>query len=578
MTVHAIRFLIGALLLLAAIGGVSRSADTQPAPGGKGTVQSVVAPTNALLKTLRTADFPGGIVRRGVSALGDAPDLTFVPSKDACPQSGGGGDVGSCVPASGGGSWQAVTAAAGEDARQFGAKGDGVSDDGPAIAACATAVPRCLLQGINSFSTTLEAPVAVGASNVTLANTSHVAIGGVIYIPGAGVSGSLYLGSVMGISGMTVKIVPKIGAGVSAGVSVTGKSPIAYRVAATLALPEGSDLEGTGFTSGKMPIGATIVCDLAVTPCIKKGALTILTSNFPRNSVTLRDIVQTCQPGAIPANSIGIEEDQEQEPSIQYVYATRNDFCFYLKSTNSTASGSGLQFHGDHLWTGDCQTSHFVVDGWPVAVLHDLKLGFGSPDAVGSNSFFRITGGPKSNPNAGPSTVDATQIMAFGPHPATQTFVEFVNCPNCASGDGSIFRFDGGHIESTCHILTTDGTVTKLVDFSFTNFIVFGVPNPSDNCRTRNANFFNVDPATRPFTWIIADNHLGTSGTLAPSQPIEGLVMANNVFGADAQWDITGAAGSSVSCGRNQREFASQKKAVGHLRLHGGSFTGAPGC
>ena len=54
--------------------------------------------------------------------------------------------------------------------------------------------------------------------------------------------------------------------------------------------------------------------------------------------------------------------------------------------------------------------------------------------------------------------------------------------------------------------------------------------------------------------------------------------MANNVLGADAQWDITAAAGSSVSCGRNQREFASQKLAKGHLHVHGGPFAAAPGC
>ena len=38
--------------------------------------------------------------------------------------------------------------------------------------------------------------------------------------------------------------------------------------------------------------------------------------------------------------------------------------------------------------------------------------------------------------------------------------------------------------------------------------------------------------------------------------------MTDNVLGADAQWDIIGASGSSVSCGRNQREFASLKTAV----------------
>ena len=577
MSTHVIRFPTTLLLCTAALIALPRGADTQPAPNA--AVQSFIAPTNALLKTLGTADFSSGIVRRGVNAPGDAPDLTFVPSSAACPQNGGAGDVGSCVPAAGGGSWRAVMAADGEDARQFGAKGDGTTDDGPAIAACAMAAPKCLLQGINSFNTTLAAPAAAGASSITLADASHVAIGGVIYIPGAGASGILYLGSVTGISGTAVNIVPKIATAVGGGDSVTGKSPIPYRLAETLNLPEGSDLEGIGFTSGEMPVGATIVCDLAVTPCIRKGALTTPAANLPRNSATIRDIVQTRAAGTIPANSIGIEEDQEQEPSIEYVYATRNDFCYYLKLTNPTTSGSGLQFHGDHLWTGDCHISHFVVDGWPVVILHDLKLGYGSPDAVDSTSFFRITGGPKKNPDAGPSTIDVTQVMAFGPIPAAQSFVEFVNCPNCASGDGNIFRFDGGHIETTCHVLTTDNTIAKLMDFSFMNFVVFGEPNASKNCRNGNTNFFNVDPATRPYTWIITGNHLGISGTLAPKEPIEGMVIANNVFGSDAQWDIIGASGSSVSCGRNPRELASLKIAVGHLRVHGGPFAGgAPGC
>jgi hypothetical protein len=572
------RVLIMLSLPLAALTSRAGSAVSQPAPMPAGAVQSVTVSTNALLETLGVANFPGGIVRRGVTALGDAPDLTFVPDDATCPQNGGAGDVGSCVPAAGGGSWRVIPPSGGEDAREFGVAGNGVTDDAPAIAACAIGAAKCLLQGINSFSTTLASQAAAGSSSVVLTHVANLAIGGVIYIPDAGAGGALYLGSITGVAGTAISVVPKIGTAVSAGASVTGKSPVSYRVAKTLALPDGSDLEGTGFTAGDRPIGATIVCDLAVTPCIQKGALTTATNPGPRNSVTLRDIIQTRQSGPIPTNSIGIEEDQEQEPSIEYVYATRNDFCFYLKSTNPTARGSGFQFHGDHLWTGDCKISHFVVDGWPVVILHDLKLGYGSPDAMGSTSFFRITGGPKSHPDAGPSTLDVTQVMAFGPTPAVQTFVEFVNCPNCASTNGSIFRFDGGHVEATCHIITTDRTITNLVDFFFTNFVVFGEPNESVNCRTGSTNFFNVDPATRPFTWIITGNHLGTSGTLRPIQPIQGLVIANNVLGADAQWDITGATGSSVSCGNNLRELADQKLAVGHLRLHGGSYGAASDC
>ena len=182
MSAHVIHFPTTLLLCTVALIALPRGADTQPAPNA--AVQSLIAPTNALLKTSGIADFSSGIVRRGVNAPGDAPDLTFVPSSAACPQNGGAGDVGSCVPAVGGGSWRAVMAADGEDARQFGAKGDGTTDDGPAIAACAMAAPKCLLQGINSFNTALAAPAAAGASSIRLADVSRVAMGGVIYIPG----------------------------------------------------------------------------------------------------------------------------------------------------------------------------------------------------------------------------------------------------------------------------------------------------------------------------------------------------------------------------------------------------------
>lgn len=232
----SMRVFLALSLLLTALIVSPHHADTQPAlPAG--VVQNVVAPTTAVLETLGVTNFSGGIVRRGVNELGDAPDLTFVPSKDTCPQNGGAGDVGSCVPAAGGGSWHAVIPAGGEDARQFGAKGDGVTDDGPAIVACATSAPRCLLPGISSFNTTLAAPAPPGALSVMLASASHVALGGVIYIPGAGTAGVLYLGTITGITGTTAKVVPKIGTAVAAGVSATGKSPISYRVAATLNCP-----------------------------------------------------------------------------------------------------------------------------------------------------------------------------------------------------------------------------------------------------------------------------------------------------------------------------------------------------
>jgi hypothetical protein len=527
-------------------------------------------PDNKALTTKSAVDYPEGIWRDDYCAGCGAPPLFYRAGATTC--SPASGDGGSQVPSTDGKCWLAVFPAAGADVREFGAKGDGKTDDEPAIAACAAAASRCLLDGIRSFTTTLKSSAAAGALRVRVAGAQSVAPHGAIYIQGAGPNAGTYIGSVTNVSGAMVGVLPRLSTAVSAGAAARGKMPIRYRLAETLKLPEGSDLEGVGFTPGWQPIGATLVCDLAVTPCIDKGALVALSSNDPRNSAMLKGVIQSRAQGTIPPRSIGILEDEEQEALIENVYATEDDTC--LEYLSNSPVGSGVQAHADHIWTGNCPTTHVEINGWPVVVMHDLKLASGTGPEQTSKQYFLVTGGPVGgNVDAGPSTVSVDQFEIFGAL-NTQTFVNFAHCPNCqpindvsAHSGAGIFAFTNGHAENICHVITTDRTITDLQDFEFTHATVFGPGNPG-RC-TAAPNFFEVDPATLVDSWNISDNMIVMNGILAPTPAILSLHLGNNDLRQSA-WRIIGAPGSKVSAGNNTTETIAG--ATGSFYLQGGPF------
>ncbi len=158
-------------------------------------------------------------------------------------------------------------------------------------------------------------------------------------------------------------------------------------------------------------------------------------------------------------------------------------------------------------------------------------------------------------------TVD--QFDAFGPR--VQNFVNYANCPNCAPIRGlightgaNLFEFTHGHVETICHILTTDSTITDLYDFEFTHSSAFGY---SGACAS--PNFFNVNPATNVDGWNISDDLFLLPGTLTTNRAILGMRLTNNDF-RNTQWTITGAPGSRVSVAGNLVEF--------YNRINGGFY------
>jgi hypothetical protein len=134
-------------------GGIALNQIATIAPGtvlcnnGASTVSPSACPnptitvaTNTALAAIATSSY-SSVIRLGFAAAGDAPPLVFVSQSGTCSSNSMVNDGGSCVDAAGGNSWKASSTSNGFNVRQFGATGDGATDDAAAIkAAVAVAI------------------------------------------------------------------------------------------------------------------------------------------------------------------------------------------------------------------------------------------------------------------------------------------------------------------------------------------------------------------------------------------------------------------------------------------------------
>ncbi|MEI1276590.1 glycosyl hydrolase family 28-related protein [Klebsiella pneumoniae] len=110
-------------------------------------------PTNAALQAVATTT-TSTITRLGFYAAGDAPPLTYTASASACSLSSGNGDNGSQVKSADSKCWLANFPSGPEDVREWGAKGDGSTDNTTAMnAAHATGAVILYPAGTWNFTT-----------------------------------------------------------------------------------------------------------------------------------------------------------------------------------------------------------------------------------------------------------------------------------------------------------------------------------------------------------------------------------------------------------------------------------------
>jgi hypothetical protein len=291
-----------------------------------------------------------------------------------------------------------------------------------------------------------------------------------------------------------------------------------------LTIPDGVRMHGLGFQPGNPPTGATILCDLHVTPCVSL-------SNGSNGTAEMDGIVVSRALGAISPGVIGVLTHQAYNPELYDVFAYRHAIGFDFEMCGAY----GLGGIGDRLFTGAITDAHFVFDGIAEFRLTNSRAGMNGLGDFNATSYVRIEG-PSCGTyiaGSGPNTLYFSNDQFNQGSNVVDYWLQFINL---VSGPAQTveYYFDGIHVEGV-------GRASISSDASWTALTHVEINNLTENDR---APVFALSTATTLQRFHINNAVWPGSLTLAPTNAIAQLDVSNTYLGAVS---LTGAAGSSAS-------------------------------
>lgn len=289
---------------------------------------------------------------------------------------------------------------------------------------------------------------------------------------------------------------------------------VVCRTSVTIVISGASTLEGTGFAAGNPASGSTILCDAAVSPCVRIG------NQQQPFGASLRRMIVRRAGGQPTADKIGVLVDGDYNPIMTDVAALNHGQGFVFRITGP--AGLGGQFA--RLYSGQISDAHIVQDGWPELRISHSRFGMSGGGDYGANTYVRIQGGI-SGSAAGPNTltVQNTQFNQ-GSNPVHHA-IEFVNlAAPVPRVDAVEFNFDNVHVEGVDQAAIYSDASWNLLSRSHVTGSTFNLPK---------AKFFALNAATTFDDFALIGNHIYTSDlTVTPARQINNLrIIGNEIAG-----------------------------------------------
>jgi hypothetical protein len=399
---------------------------------------------------------------------------------------------GTIVPTNGGGGGGAVSSVAG----RTGAVTLSVADISGALAAASP-----------SFTGTLTGPNATlsGALNAGTSTTTGTTQAQTLVSTGQTLAGSIAMANAAIVADSTTDISAALNAALTAGdvILPQGSGSNFYRAASTITVPFGRTLRGWGNASlqasGSTAGGARIVCDAAVTPCIRVG-----TGNF-NTMASMYNITQSRAGGTPASGTIGVWVFGGDNSRLIDVTSDNNEINF-LWGRSTPGSGAGISNFGTRLTSTRATGAHHSFDGIPDVRISDSHVGANGNTDYHASAAFRFTCTQHNCAGAGAANtivVHNTQVNQAS-H-SIDHFAEFVDAgPSFGGADFGDITFSDVHAEVVNNAFYSDSSWLQIKHVNIANSIINTSVTSADGVGGR---FFKLDAATAVYKWNLMGNN-----------------------------------------------------------------------